>query len=76
MTREDRAEARRRSWSGGVATPQTHSAMDREFWRTASGEQRLAAVWEMAEQQWHYEHPNGPALRLDRSVGGVRRYRG
>ena len=75
MTRERRAEARRGSWSGGVVTRETHAVLEREFWSRATGEQRLAAVWGMAVQFWQQEHPDGPALRLDRSVGGVRRYR-
>ena len=76
MTRRERAEERRRSWSGGVVTRETHASLERDFWSSTTGEQRLAAVWEMAVQYWQQEHPDGPALRLDRSVGGVRRYRG
>lgn len=76
MTAEERAERRRHLWSGGLLTRETHAHLEREFWSPATSEQRLAAVWEMAVQHWHQERPDGPALRLDRSVGGVRRYGG
>jgi hypothetical protein len=71
-----RADQRRRLWSGGVMTPAQHGALEARFWNGASGEQLLAAVWEMATEQWYREHPDGPPPRLDRSVGGVRRHRG
>lgn len=73
VTLEERAEHRRRTWQGGRVEPGELAELDRSFWLAATPEERLSAVWEMAQQAWMIEHPNGPPLRLDRSVGGIRR---
>jgi hypothetical protein len=46
---------------------------DRDFWRSASATDRLAAVTEMAEEWYRLHNPDGPPLRLDRTAWGVRR---
>jgi len=50
--------------------------LDADFWRDATFEERLAAAWEMAQMVWSMEDPDGPPLRLERSVGGARRREG
>lgn len=75
MDREERRARRAREWSGGRVEAGRVAGLDRRFWAAASSAERLAAVWEMAEQVWSLEHPDEPPLRLDRSVGGVRRAR-
>lgn len=75
MDREARAAARRLQWAGGTVKAGEGAAFERKFWRTSSAEQRMAAVWAMAQQWWQLQHPNEPSLRLDRSVGGLRRVR-
>jgi hypothetical protein len=76
MTREERARHRREQWRGGVATSGENDRLERAFWAEATTEELLTAVWEMAKLAWSVEHPDGPPLRLDRSVGGVRRREG
>lgn len=73
VTREDRAAARRATWSGGRVADSEQAAMDRAFWLAATPAQRLEAVFEMQKQVWKRDNPDGPPLRLDRSVGGIRR---
>lgn len=72
VTREQRAAARRASWSGGRVSASDQADMDRAFWLAATPAQRLEAVFEMQKQVWKRDNPNGPPLRLDRSIGGAR----
>ncbi len=63
---EARAEARRKSWRGGVA--HSHAEMaerDFEFWAELAPEQRVAAVFELMEQLRVLGGDHGPAPRLD-----------
>lgn len=76
VSREERARLRRSRWSGGRVSSDEHARLDADFWRDATFEERLAAAWEMAQMVWSMENPDGPPLRLDRSVGGVRRREG
>jgi len=73
VDRDERRARRQREWSGGRIGAGQSAAFDRRFWAAASDAERLAAVWEMAQQAYRLEHPDGPPLRLDRSLGGVRR---
>lgn len=68
-----RAQKRRNEWSGGLVHSEDAGAFDAAFWARSTPEQRLASVWQMAQEWWRREHPDGPALRLDRSAFGVRR---
>jgi|GEM_PF-2199473 len=73
MNREERAKARRATWSGGLVPAGEVGAFDFAFWSKTTPAQRLEAVWQMANQWWKIENPHGPPLRLDRSAFGVRR---
>src|SRR5690606_38518572 len=74
-SRAERARERRRSWAGGKVTQEQHENLEQEFWSRATSDQRLAAVWQLAQQVWTHEHPGEPPLRLDRSAWGIRKYR-
>lgn len=76
MDAEERAEQRRRSWTGGVIPPDGLAAFDRAYYAALTSEQRLSLSWEMACEQWYREHPDGPPPRLDRSAFGIRRRAG
>lgn len=75
-TPEDRKKARMTQWQGGVTLAGNKDRFEREFWANASAEVRLSAVFTMAEQWWLTQNPNAPPLRLDRSVGGLRKSQG
>lgn len=72
-TFEERAEARRRGWSGGRVDRRQSLAADVEFWQAATPEERVAAVWAMVEEAWTLEGHDGTPPRLSRSAFGVRR---
>ena len=76
MTRERRAEQRRAEWSGGLVNAGDSAAFDAAFWSKMTPEQRLEAVWQMAQQWWSQQNPDGPPLRFDRSATGLRRREG
>jgi hypothetical protein len=48
-------------------------AFDREFWRAATPEQRVQAIFELRELYHEVMHPEIGAKGLDRTVGGTRR---
>ena len=73
MTREQRAEQRRASWSHGVVSAGERARADEKFWLSATPAERLSAVWEMALQVYSAEGTDEAALRLDRSLGGIRK---
>ena len=74
---EARAAERRKHWRGGVVrSHEEMAARDLEFWAAMTPEQRLAAVFELMEQLRLLGGDDGPAPRLDRSVGGVRPRKG
>ena len=50
-------------------------AFDRAFWRTATPEEKVTAIFELRELYYEVMHPGTGAERLDRSVGGTRRLR-
>ncbi len=69
----DRAEARRRSWKGGVAKSfDEMERVDLDFWLSMSPRERLEMMWSLVEDSLALEGHDGPAPRLQRSVGGVR----
>ena len=72
-TAAERAERRRRTWSGGVA----HSfaemdEIDLQFWLRATPAERVRAVTELIDEMRAMMGEDGPTPRLQRSVGGVR----
>ena len=76
-TAAERAERRRRTWSGGVA----HSfaemdEIDLQFWLRATPAERVRAVTELALTIFEPRTNDGSAPRLQRSVGGVRPRKG
>ena len=50
-------------------------SFDREFWRSATPEERVAAIFELRDLYYEVMHPGTGAKRLDRSIGGTRRLR-
>ena len=48
-------------------------SFDRAFWRTATPEERIQAIFELRELYHEVMHPEIGAKRLDRSIGGKRR---
>jgi hypothetical protein len=71
-----RAAERRRTWAGGVARSAQEMALaDLDFWLAASPAQRLEGLTALLTELHHLGGHDGPFPRLDRSVGGVRRWR-
>src|SRR5687767_2484533 len=70
----ERAEHRRRTWASGLI-PATKDPMaaDLEFWRTATGSDRLSATLQMAIDSWVIKGKRGAVPRLQGSPSGVRR---
>jgi hypothetical protein len=50
-------------------------SFDREFWRSATPEEKVAAIFELRELYYEVMHPGTGAQTLDRSIGGTRRLR-
>ena len=50
-------------------------AFDRVFWKEATPEQKVSAIFELRELYYEVMHPGTGAERLDRTVGGTRRLR-
>jgi hypothetical protein len=76
-TPSERAEARRQTWTGGVAS--SFAEMDQrdlEFWLAMTPAERVGAMWSLVEDSLAFEGHRGPAPRLQRSTGGVRPLRG
>ena len=48
-------------------------SFDREFWASATPEERVQAIFELRQLYYEVMHPGSGAERLDRSVGGTRR---
>lgn len=68
-----RAEARRRTWTFGVAhSPLEMDRADLEFWLSASPAERIRGMTELIEEMRWLEGDHGPPPRLQRLVGGVR----
>lgn len=70
QARQERARARRASWSGGVVALEHADAADFEFWQSAPGGVRLQAVWELAAAHHGVTHDSAPGL--SRSTFGTR----
>jgi hypothetical protein len=74
----DRAEERRRTWTGGVA--RTHSEMESvstDFWLAMTPEDRIGCVFDMYDEQTPGQvSDHEAAQRLQRTIGGVRPRRG
>ena len=47
-------------------------SFDREFWKSATPAERVAAIFELRELYHEVLHPGSGAQRLDRTVGGTR----
>jgi hypothetical protein len=76
-SQEFRAESRRQSWSGGVATSfEDMERIDLEWWLAQSPAERLRAMWGLVEDTLALVEQHGSTPRLQRSVGGVRPLRG
>ena len=48
-------------------------SFDREFWRQATPEERMAAMFHLRDLYHEVMHPGTGANRLDRAIGGTRR---
>lgn len=76
-TPEERAEARRKTWTGGVASSFVEmDERDLDFWLSMSPAERLRAMWSLVEDSLALQEQRGPTPRLQRSVGGARPLRG
>lgn len=51
-------------------------SFDIEFWQQLTADQRADAVWELVVLDWKMKGKNPDELRLQRSVGHLRRRRG
>ena len=73
----ERAQRRRATWSGGIAKDhQELERIDAEQSRELSPAARLALIWSLIEDSLALEGYDGPPLRLERSVFGIRPLRG
>jgi hypothetical protein len=50
-------------------------SFDREFWRAATPQERVTAIFELRDLYYEVMHPGTGAQRLDRTIGGTRRLR-
>jgi len=48
-------------------------SFDLEFWRAATPEERIAAIFDLREIYHEVMHPGTGSQRLDRTIGGTRR---
>lgn len=72
--REARAALRRKTWTGGVArSAEEADAYDLEFWMAATPAERIRGVTQLIDEMRRIGGDDGPAPRLQRSVGGVRK---
>jgi hypothetical protein len=73
----DRAAERRATWTGGVVRSFAEAeTMDLEFWLSATPSQRMQGVTELMQEMYTAGGEDGPAPRLQRTIGGVRTRRG
>jgi len=76
-TPDERAERRRRTWTGGVARSfEEAESMDLEFWLSATPAQRIRGMTQLIAEMHGWSGDGGPPPRLQRAVGGVRRRKG
>lgn len=74
--RRKRAETRRSTWAGGVATHAELARIDAAFWAHMTPTHRLQSIWSIVEDSLALAGDHGPTPRLQRLVGGVRRRKG
>jgi hypothetical protein len=73
LVSESRAEERRRTWTGGVATSfEEMEQLDLEFWMAATPGQRIRGVTMLIDEMRWMRGESGSTPRLQRAVGGVR----
>lgn len=63
----------KRMLAGKGRLSEDDGSFDREFWKTATPEEKVRAIFELRELYHEVLHPGTGADRLDRSVGGTRR---
>jgi hypothetical protein len=69
-----RAEARRATWTGGVARSfEELESKGFAFWNAATPSQKLNAMWQLLVDAWVIEGKNGPPPGLQGSVVGIGR---
>jgi hypothetical protein len=68
-----RAEARRKTWQGGLVSAAEAGDADLSFWRKATDTQRLDAIWQLAVDSLVLSGHHGPRRGLQRSLAGIRR---
>ncbi len=74
---EDRKAARQRTWQGGVAKCFSDmDDIDRDQWQAVPPVDRLKAMWSLVEDSLALSGEHGTTPRLQRLVGGVRRFKG
>jgi hypothetical protein len=72
-SKEERAEARRRTWKGGVAKSfEEAEQMDLLFWLAATPGERIRGVTQLIDDMRWMEGDRGSSPRLQRAAGGVR----
>ena len=64
---------RERMMGGKGKVSEDDGSFDREFWKTATSEEKVRAIFELRALYHGVLHPGSAAERLDRSVGGTRR---
>ena len=70
-----RAEARRATWTGGVARSFVElETKGLEFWSAASPSQKLTAMWQLLVDAWVVEGKHGPPPGFQGSIVGVGRF--
>jgi hypothetical protein len=73
LEREARAEKRRGSWMGGVVSSFVAlQDLDDAQWRAIRGAERVKCIWPLTMDALVFAGHNGPAPRLQRSLGGIR----
>ncbi len=76
-TADERRNARRANWIGGVAASFEHlEALDAEQSLAVAAVERLTSVWSLVEENLALRGEHGSAPRLQRLVGGVRPLKG
>jgi hypothetical protein len=70
-----RAEARRATWSGGVAGSFDElEDLGAEFWAKPSPSAKLNAMWQLRVDAWIIEGKQGSSTRFQGSIVGVGRF--
>jgi len=70
-----RAEARRATWTGGVARSfEELDEMGADFWANASSSAKFDAMWQLLVDAWVIEGKHGSPPRFQGSLVGVGRF--